>query len=157
MVRLKLRERKKRRSCSSVWRECHHCCLSVGRCPVRSLQSSVIWILARCAPFFCCCFFAFFITWPASLPQQALEELAVLVEMVDGIVVVGVRALHELVKVSQRVLLGLSARVICRGGQRGAGQSAAILSVLLSPLCGGALVLILALGLTFAVASVGAR
>ena len=59
--------------------------------------------------------FAFFIPWPASLPQQALEELAVLVEMVDGIVVVGARALHELVKVSQRVLLGLRAQVIDHG------------------------------------------
>ena len=86
-----------------------------------------------------------------------LEELAVLVEMFDGIVVVGARALHELVKVAWRVLLGLSARVIRRGDQRRVGRSAAILSVLFSPLRGGALVLILALGLTFAVASVEAR
>ena len=77
--------------------------------------------------------------------------------MVDGIVVVGARALHELMKVARRVLLGLNARVICRGGQRGVGRSTVILSVLLSPLCGGALVLILVLGLTFAVASVEAR
>ena len=42
---------------------------------------------------------AFFIPWPASLPQQALEEQAVLVEMVDEIVVVGAWALHELVEV----------------------------------------------------------
>ena len=86
-----------------------------------------------------------------------LEELAVLIEMVDGIVVVGARALHELMKVARKVLLGLSARVICRGGQRGVGWSVAILSVLLSPLCGGALVLILALSLTFVAASVEAR
>ena len=52
---------------------------------------------------------AFFIPRPASLPQQALEELAVLVEMVDGIVMVGARALHELVEVSRSVLLGLRA------------------------------------------------
>ena len=45
---------------------------------------------------------AFFVPWPASLPQQALEGLAVLVERVDGIVVVGARALHELVEVSHR-------------------------------------------------------
>ena len=76
--------------------------------------------------------------------------------MVDGIVVVGARALHELVKVARRVLLGLSACVIHRGDQRGVGRSAAILSVLFSPLRGGALVLILALGLTFVVASVEA-
>ena len=100
--------------------------------------------------------FAFFIPWPASLPQQALEELAVLIEMVDGIVVVGARALHEIVEVAWRVLLGLSAHVICRGGQHGVGRSAVILSVLLSPLRGGALVLILALGLTFVAALVEA-
>ena len=46
------------------------------------------------------CFPVFFLLWPASLPQQALEKLAVLIEMVDGIVVVGARALHELVKVA---------------------------------------------------------
>ena len=77
--------------------------------------------------------------------------------MGDGIVVVGARALHELVKVAHRVLLGLSARVICRGGQRGVGRLAAILSVLFSPLRGGALVLILAPGLTFIAAPVEAR
>ena len=77
--------------------------------------------------------------------------------MVDGIVVVGARALHELVKVAQRVLLGLSARVIRRGDQRGVGRSAAILSVLFSPMRGGALVLILALGLALALALVGAQ
>ena len=77
--------------------------------------------------------------------------------MFDGIVVVGARALHELVKVARRVLLGLSARVIRRGDQRGVGRSAVILSVLFPPLRGGALVLILALGLALALASVGAR
>ena len=56
--------------------------------------------------------------------------LIVLVEVFDGVGVVGAWALHELVKVARRVLLGLSARVIYRGGQRGVGRSAAILSVL---------------------------
>ena len=70
---------------------------------------------------------------------------------------VGARALHELMKVAQRILLGLSARVIRRGDQRGVGRSVAILYVLFSPLHGGALVLILVLGLTFTVASVEAR
>ena len=77
--------------------------------------------------------------------------------MVDGIVVVGARALHELVKVARRVLLGLSVHVICHGGQRRVGWSVAILSVLLSPLCGGAFILILAHGLAFVVAPVEAR
>ena len=74
--------------------------------------------------------------------------------MVDGIVVVGAWALHELMKVVRRVLLGLSARIICRGGQCGFGRSAVILFVLFSPQCGGALILTLALGHTFVVASV---
>ena len=76
--------------------------------------------------------------------------------MVDGIVVVGAWAFHELVEVSRSVLLGLHAQVIGRSDRRGVGQSAAILSVLFSPLCGGALVLILAFGLTFAMAFVEA-
>ena len=83
--------------------------------------------------------------------------MAVLVEMVDGIVVVGARALHELVEVSRSVLLRLRAQVVGRDDRRGVSRSTVILSVLFSPLRGGALVLILALGLTFAVASVEAR
>ena len=75
----------------------------------------------------------------------------------DRVVVVGAWALHELMEVARRVLLGLRARVISRGNQRGVGRSAPILYVLFSPLGGGALVLILALGLTFAPTSVGAR
>ena len=158
MVRLKLREREKNDiAVPSVQRERRRCCLSVGRRPVGSIQPSVVWILARCAPFFYCCFFAFFIPWLANLPQQALQELAVLVEMVDGIVVVGAQALHELVKVVRRVLLGRSVRIICRGGQRGVGRLAAILYVLFPPLRGGALVLILAPGLTFVAAPIEAR
>ena len=86
-----------------------------------------------------------------------LEELAVLVEVFDGVVVVGARALHELVEVAQRVLLGLRARVIGRSVRREVGRSVVILSVLFFPLSGGALILILALGLSIAVASVEAR
>ena len=77
--------------------------------------------------------------------------------MIDGIVVVGARALHELMEVSRSVLLGLHARVIGRGDRRGVGRSAAILYVLFPHLRGGALVLILAFGLSFAVAPVEAR
>ena len=76
--------------------------------------------------------------------------------MVDGIVVVGARALHEIVEVARRVLLGLCACVIGRGDRREVSRLATILSILFSPLRGGALVLILALGLTFVVASIGA-
>ena len=57
---------------------------------------------------------------------------------------------------AQRVLLGLRGHVISHGDQRGVGRSTTILSILFSPLHGGALVLILALDLTFALASIGA-
>ena len=123
---------------------------------VGSLQPLVIWILAYYAPFLGSCFFAFFVLWPTGLPQKVLEELAVLIEVFDGVVVVGAWALHELVEVARRVLLGLRARVISHGDQRGVGRSATILYVLFSPLRGGALVLILVLGLSFAPAFVGA-
>ena len=45
-------------------------------------------------------------SWPARLPQQALEEQVVLVEVVDGIVVVGARAFHELMEVARGAPLG---------------------------------------------------
>ena len=63
-----------------------------------------------------------------------LEELAVLVEVFYGVIVVGVWALHELVEVTGKALLGLCARMISRVNQRGVGRSEAILSVLF-PLC----------------------
>ena len=91
------------------------------------------------------------------LPQQALEELAVLVEVFDGVAMVGARALHEIVEVARRVLLGLGARMIGHGDRCKVSRLAVILSVLFSSLRGGALILILALGLTFAAASVEAR
>ena len=77
--------------------------------------------------------------------------LTVLVEVFDGVGVVGAWALHELVE-----LLGLLARVISHGDQRRVGRSAMIFLVLFAPLCGGALVLILALGLAFALAFIEA-
>ena len=64
---------------------------------------------------------------------------------------VGAWALLELIEV-----LGLLARVISLGDQCGVGQSAMIFLVLFAPLRGGALVLILALGLAFVVASIEA-
>ena len=84
MVRLKLRG-KSDIVVPSVRREGRRCRPSVGRRPVGSLRPSVVRILARYAPFLGHCFFAFFFLWPASLPQKALEELAVLVEVFDGV------------------------------------------------------------------------
>ena len=60
---------------------------------------------------------------------------------------VGAWAIHELVKVVRLALLGLLAYAICHGDQREVGQSTPILLVLFAPLCGGALILVLALGL----------
>ena len=74
--------------------------------------------------------------------------------MLDGVGVVGAWAIHELVEVIRLALLGLLAHVIGRGDQHGVGQSMPILLVLLAPLCGGALILILALGLALVLASV---
>ena len=50
-------------------------------------------------------------------------------------------------------LLGLLALTIGRDDQSGVGRSASILLVLLAPLCGGALVLVLAFGLALVPAS----
>ena len=80
-----------------------------------------------------------------------------LVEVFDGVGLVGAWALHELIEVVRKTLLGLLAHEISRGDQRGVGRSVAIFSVLFAPLRGGALVLILALDLALAPASVGAR
>ena len=57
----------------------------------------------------------------------------------------------------RQALLGLLARTICRGDQHGVGRSAPILLVFFAPLSGGALVLVLALGLAFVLASVEDR
>ena len=70
---------------------------------------------------------------------------------------VGAWAIHELVEVVRQALLGLLARVISYGDQRGVGQSAPILLVLFAPLRGGAIVLILALGLALVSVSVEDR
>ena len=62
--------------------------------------------------------------------------------------------LHELVEVVGLALLGLLAQTIDHGDQSRVGWSAPTLLVIFAPLCGGALVLVLALGLAFVLASV---
>ena len=64
-----------------------------------------------------------------------------------GVSMVGAGAIHELVEVVRQALLGLLARAISCGDQHGVGLSVPILLVLLAPLRGGALILVLALGL----------
>ena len=51
--------------------------------------------------------------------MKALEELAVFVEVFDGVGVVGERAVHEFVELVRQPLLGLFARAISRGYHRG--------------------------------------
>ena len=66
-------------------------------------------------------------------------------------------SVHELIEVVRQSLLGLLAHAISHGDQRGVVQSTSILCVLLVPLCGGALILVRALGLAFVPASVEDR
>ena len=61
---------------------------------------------------------------------------------------------HEFVEVVRQTLLGLLACAVSCGDQCGVIRSALVLFVLLAPLCGGALILVLALGLAFVPASV---
>ena len=56
-------------------------------------------ILAHRASFLGCCLLALSFFRPIGQLQEALEELVVLVEVLDGIGVVGVGAIHELVEV----------------------------------------------------------
>ena len=85
------------------------------------------------------------------------EELAVLVEVFDRVGMVGAWAIHELVDVVRHTLLGLLAHMISCGDQCGVVRSAPILFVLLTPLCGGALILILVLGVALVPTSVEDR
>ena len=73
--------------------------------------------------------------------------------MLDWVGVVSAWVIHELVKVIRLALLGLLARAIDHGDQHRVGQSVPILLVLFAPLCGGALVLVLVLGLALVSAS----
>ena len=106
-------------------------------------------VLAHCAYFLGCCLFAVSFFWPAGISEETFEELAVLVEVFDGVGVVGVQTVHEFVEVVRQALLGLLARAVSCGNQHGVVRSASVLFVLLAPLCEGALVLVRALGLAF--------
>ena len=74
------------------------------------------------------------------------KKLAVLVEIFDGIGVVGAWTLHELVEVVGLALLGLLAHAVDCGDQSLVGRSTSTLLVVLALFCGGALTLVLALG-----------
>ena len=106
-----------------------------------------VFILAHRASFLGRLLLAFPFFWLGGMLQEALEELVVLIEVFDGIGVVGAWTLHELAEVVGLALLGLLARVVSHGNQSGVGWSALILLVLLALLCGGALALVLVLAL----------
>ena len=76
-----------------------------------------IFILARRVSFLGLLLLAFPFLWLGGLLQETLKELAVLVEVFDGIGMVGAWTLHELVEVVGLALLGLLARVISRSDQ----------------------------------------
>ena len=70
-----------------------------------------------------------------------------LVEVLDGVGMVGAWTLHELVEVVGLALLGLLDRTIGCSDQSWVGWSTPIILVLLALLCGGALALVFGLGL----------
>ena len=74
--------------------------------------------------------------------------------MLDGVGVIGAWTIHELVEVAGMARLGLLVYAIGHSDQRGVGQSTPILLVLFAPLRGGALILVLALGLALVLASI---
>ena len=104
-------------------------------------------ILAHRASFLGCRLFVISFFRPAGLSQETFKELIVLVEVFDGVGMVGAWAIHELVEVVRQALLGLLARVIICSNL--VVRSALILFVLLAPMCGGALVLVHVLSLAF--------
>ena len=114
-------------------------------------------VLACHTSFLGCRLFAVSLLWSIGLSEEAFEEFAVFEEVFDGVGVVGAWTVHEFVEVVRQPLLGLLARAIGRSDHRGVVRSAPILFVLLAPLCGGALVLVHALGLAFVPASVEDR
>ena len=91
--------------------------------------------------------------WSAGLSEEMFEELALLVEVFDRAGVVQAWTIHEFVEVVRQSLLGLLGRAISRGAVR----PVLIFFVFLAPLCGGALVLVRALGLVFVSASIKDR
>ena len=117
----------------------------------------VIPILARHASFLGHRLLALSFFWSTGLSQKALEEFVVLVEVLDGVGVVGAWALHELIEVVQEALLGLLAHMISHGDQRGVSRSATIFLILFALLRGGALILVHAHGLAFVLAFVEDR
>ena len=76
-------------------------------------------VLACCASFLGCRLFAISFFRPAGLSEEMFEELIVLIEVFDGVGMIGAWAIHELVEVVSPALLGLFAHAISYGDQRG--------------------------------------
>ena len=82
-----------------------------------------IFILAHHASFIGLLLLAIPFHWLGGLSQETLEELIVLVEVFDGIGVIGAWTLHELVEVVGLALLGLLAHSVGHSDQSWVGQS----------------------------------
>ena len=91
------------------------------------------------------------------MSEETFEELALHVEVFDGVGMVGAWTIHEFVEVVRQSLLGLPGCVISNGDQCGTVRPAPILLVLLAPLSGGAFVWIHVLGLALVPVSVEDR
>ena len=76
-------------------------------------------ILARHASFLGCCLFVISFFRPTGQSKETFEELTVLVEVFDGVGMVGAWAVHELVEVVRQPLLGLPAHTISHGDHCG--------------------------------------
>ena len=74
-----------------------------------------VFILAYRASFLGYYLFAVSFFWPIGLSKEMFEELAVFVEVFDGVGMVGAWAIHELVEVVRQALLGLLVRAISYG------------------------------------------
>ena len=107
-----------------------HFVLALGVHGIRSLKDheaflgveKAIPILARHASFLGRCLLALSFFGSAGLSQKALEEFAVLVEVLNGVGVVGARVLHELVEVVGLALQGPFASTIGSGDQSWVGR-----------------------------------
>ena len=72
-------------------------------------------VLACRASFLGCRLFAVSLLWTTALSEEVFEELAFLVEVLDGVGVVGACTVHEFVEVVRQSLLGLLGCAIGHG------------------------------------------
>ena len=110
-------------------------------------------VLAHRAPFLGCRLLDVSLLRPIGPSEEAFEELAFLVEVLNGVGMVGAWTIHEFVKMVRQSLLGLLRRAIGRGDQRRAIRPMSIFFVFLALLRGGAFIPVHALGFELVLAS----